>query len=205
MKARKTILSVVLFLLIGCTAVTSTEEPGETAVPPETDINLPEESIEIQPEEPIVIGTPETEPTPTEDDNKQVSEPVVVDLGAITPEPIGGEPIVQPAPGNPGVKAPVIQAMTDLSARLGVTMEDVQLVSLLEVTWRDGSLGCPEGGMNYIQVLTPGEQLILRVAGEDYYYHSGKGNVFAFCGDPQPPVENMQINPNQPPPPGQDN
>lgn len=205
MKATKMIWSMVLFLLIGCTAVTATEEPGETAVPPETDTAIPAESIEMQPEEPIVIGTPETEPSPTEDENKQVSEPVTVDLGAITPESIGGEPVVQPAPGNPSLKDPVIQAMTDLSTRLGVSMEDIQLVSLLEVTWRDGSLGCPEAGMVYTQALVSGQQMILQVSDKEYYYHAGKSGSFEYCADPVPPLESLPINPNQPPPPGQDN
>ena len=204
MKATKLIWSMVLFLLIGCTAVTTTEEPGETAVPPEAEPTTPAESIEVEPEEPPVIGTPETEPTPTEDDTKQVSEPVTVNLSDITPVPLEGTPIVQPAPGNPGLKDPVVQAMLDLSARIGVNVDDIELVSLLEVTWRDGSLGCPEAGVAYTQALVPGQQMILRAAGEDYYYHSGKNDVFSFCGDPVPPLESMPINPNEPPPPGQD-
>lgn len=199
MKVKKLSLSVIILLVMGCTAVTTLEDLPETAVP-----NQPTQIIEIDPEEPIVIGTPETQPTPTEDENKQISEPVTVDLGALTPQPIEGTPIVQPAPGNPGLKAPVIQAMTDLTTRLGVEMDDIELVSLLEVTWGDGSMGCPEAGLNYIQVLTPGQQLILRVAGQDYYYHSGKDSLFKYCGDPQPPVENMPISPNQQPPSGQD-
>ena len=194
MKTPKMFLSVVLFLLIGCTAVT-TEDVEETAVPDQPATNIPEE----QP----VSETPETEPTPTEDDSKQVSEPVTIDLGDVTPVRIQGTPIVQPAPGDPGLKDPVIQAMTDLSERLGVSMDDIELVSLLEVTWRDGSLGCPESGVSSIQVLTPGQQMILRVNGQDYYYHSGKGSVFSYCGDPQPPLDNIEIDPNQPSPPGQ--
>ncbi len=119
--------------------------------------------------------------------------------------PISGTPIVQPAPGNPGIKDPFLLAVADLSGRIGVDGSEVELVSLQDVTWRDGSLGCPEAGMSYIQALTAGQQMILRVNGQDYYYHSGKGGVFNYCGDPQPPIENMGMNPNQPPPPGQDN
>jgi len=205
MKTTKLFWNVVLFLLIGCTAVTTTDQPGETAVPPETNTTMPAESNnEAEPEEPPVIGTPETEPTPTEDENKQVSEPVTVNLSDITPVPLEGTPIVQPAPGNPGVKDPVVQAMLDLSARVGANVDDIELVSLLEVTWRDGSLGCPEAGVAYTQALVPGQQLILQVEGQEYYYHSGKNGIFKYCGDPVPPLESMPINPNQPPPPGKD-
>jgi hypothetical protein len=191
---------MLLLLLIGCTAVTTTDEPGETAVPSET-----EATTTIEPEEPPVIGTPETEsePTPTEDENKQVSEPVTVDLGDVTPVPLEGTLVVQPAPGNPGLKDPVVQAMLDLSARVGADVDDIELVSLLEVTCRDGSLGCPEPGVAYTQALAPGQQLILQVDGEEYHYHSGKNGAFKYCGDPVPPLESMPINPLEPVP-GQD-
>lgn len=199
MKTTKIIWSMVLFLLIGCTAVTTTEEAEETAVPPES------ESINQETEEPPVIGTPETEPTPTEDDeDKQVSEPVTVDLSDVTPVPLEETtPIVQPAPGNPGLKEPVIQAMLDLSARVSADMDDIELVSLLEVTWRDGSIGCPEPGVAYTQALVPGQQLILEANGVEYHYHSGKDGIFKYCGDPVPPLESMPINPLEPIP-GQD-
>jgi hypothetical protein len=200
MKAIKLLLSMVLFLLIGCTAVTSTEELDETAVPPAT--TIPEEqpmSEEDTPEtEPIV----QPDPTPTED-GKQVSEPVTVDLSNLTPVPLDSTPIVQPAPGNPGIKDPVAQAMTDLSQRLSVEMDDIELVSLREVTWRDGSLGCPQAGMAYTQALVAGQQMILTVNGEDYHYHSGKDGIFEYCSDPAPPLESMPANPIQPIP-GQD-
>jgi hypothetical protein len=198
MKATKFIWSMVLLLLIGCTAVTTIDEPGETAVPPETESNN-----EVESEEPPMIGTPEIEPTPTEDDDKQVSEPVTVDLSDVTPVPLEGTPVVQPAPGNPGLKDPVVQAMIDLSEQVGADVDDIELVSLLEVTWRDGSIGCPEPGVAYTQALVPGQQLILQVNGEQYYYHSGKNSIFKYCGDPVPPLESMPINPLEPIP-GQD-
>lgn len=189
MKTTQMILSVILFLLVGCTAVTNTENTP-----------MPEE-----PEEAPVSETPETEPTPTDDDDKQVSEPVTVDLGSVTPEPIHGTPVVQPAPGNPGVKDPVLLAVADLSGRLNMSEDEIEVVSLQEVTWRDGSLGCPQANVDYIQVLTPGQQLILRANGQDYHYHSGKNSVFKFCGNPLPPIENPGvINPSHGSPPGQD-
>lgn len=204
MKVRIMTFSWLLFLLIGCTAVTTTTEPDETAVPDQPATDTPTEPVEANPEEPPMIGTPETEPTPTEDENKQVSEPVTVDLSEVTPVPLEGTPVVQPAPGNPGLKDPVVQAMIDLSERLGIEMDDIELVSLVEVTWRDGSLGCPEANVDYIQVLTPGQRLILRVDGEDYHYHSGKGSIFSYCGDPQPPIDSAPDVPLPQPLPGQD-
>jgi hypothetical protein len=128
---------------------------------------------------------------------------VTVNWSVVTPVPLEGTPIVQPAPGNPGIKDPVVQAMLDLSARVGANVDDIELVSLLEVTWRDGSLGCPEPGVAYTQSLVPGQQMILRVDGQEYHYHSGKNSIFKYCGDPVPPLYTRPINPLEPSP-GQD-
>lgn len=202
MKKTKMVLAFILLFLIGCTAVTTPEEPEATAVPAEPPVQeVPPMNDETPENEPVEGEAPEVAPTPTSD--KQVSEPVTVDLGAVTPVPLESTPVVQPAPGNPGLKDPMVQAMNDLSQRLGVAVEDIELVSLLEVTWRDGSLGCPEAGVAYTQALVPGQQMILQVNGEEYHYHSGKNSVFTYCGDPQPPLESMPINPLEPIP-GQD-
>ncbi len=202
MKITRLTLTVILLFLIGCTAVTTPEEPEATAVPSEPTIQeVPPVNDETPEAAPAEIEAPEVAPTPTSE--KQVSEPVTVDLGALTPVPLEGPPVVQPAPGNPGIKDPVVQAMTDLSQRLSVTVDDIELVSLLEVTWRDGSIGCPEAGVAYTQALVPGQQMILRVNGVEYYYHSAKNSVFTYCGDPQPPLDTVPINPLEPIP-GQD-
>lgn len=202
MKLTKLILTVVLTFLIGCTAVTTPEEPEATAVPPDPVLQevppVNDDAPEILPTE---VDGPEVAPTPTSD--KQVSEPVTVNLGDVTPVPLESTPVVQPAPGNPGIKDPVAQAMTDLSQRLSVAVDEIELVSLLEVTWPDGSLGCPEAGVAYTQALVPGQQMILRVNGEDYYYHSGKNSDFTYCSDPQPPLSTVPTNPLEPIP-GQD-
>ena len=198
MKLTKLILTFALTFLIGCTAVTTPEEPEATAVPPEPALQeVPPVNNDAPEDTPAEVDGPEVAPTPTSD--KQVSEPVTVNLGDVTPVPLDNPPVVQPAPGNPGIKDPVVQAMIDLSQRIDVPMDDIVLVSLLEVTWRDGSLGCPEADVAYTQALVPGQQMILQVNGEEYYYHRGKDSVFTYCGDPQPPLE---IGPGGP---GQDN
>ncbi|VAW42227.1 hypothetical protein MNBD_CHLOROFLEXI01-3296, partial [hydrothermal vent metagenome] len=139
MKRNWFLLAVVLFLMMGCTAVTTVEET-ETAVPDQSAPSTPEEkldadALEAQPEELLMNETPEADPTPTEDDSKQVSEPVTVDLSAVTPVPMNSTPVVQPAPGNLSLKDPFLLAVADLSGRLSVGENEVALVSLQEVTW----------------------------------------------------------------------
>jgi hypothetical protein len=69
-------------------------------------------------------------------------------------------------------------AKKDLAQRLGVEEQSISLVGQIEeVTWPDTSLGCPEPGMMYAQVLTPGYRFTLQSGAKVYEYHSGKGVV----------------------------
>lgn len=100
-----------------------------------------------------------------------------------------------PGPSTPGSSAPstsaqgpVEQAKTDLAGRLGISAAQVTVVSSEEVTWSDGSLGCPQPGMHYAQVLTNGSRIVLQAAGKQYNYHSGSRGAPFLCTNPQPPL-----------------
>lgn len=79
-------------------------------------------------------------------------------------------------------------ARADLAQRLGVETAAIEIVSVREVTWRDGSIGCPRPGMQYTQALVNGSQIVLRHAGVDYHYHSGGGRNPFYCSNPQQPL-----------------
>jgi hypothetical protein len=51
---------------------------------------------------------------------------------------------------------PAVVAIADMAAHLNIQAEQVTVVGLEEVTWPDASLGCPEPGKMYAQVLVPG-------------------------------------------------
>ena len=72
-------------------------------------------------------------------------------------------------------------ALTDLAARLDVDPSEIEVVSVEEVTWPDGSLGCPKPGMSYTQALVDGQLIILAVDGREYEYHSGRGREPFYC------------------------
>lgn len=70
-------------------------------------------------------------------------------------------------------------ALADLASRLGVSPEEITVVRVRQVDWPDASLGCPEEGMAYAQVVTPGFQVLLQVDGRAFDYHAGtEGEVF---------------------------
>lgn len=104
-----------------------------------------------------------------------------------TPEPPKPEPTTAPTTGptTGPTSGPVEQAKADLAKRLSVDAAQVTVVSSSEVTWSDGSLGCPEPGMNYTQALVPGFRVILEAAGKQYHYHSGGTRPPFLCTNPQ--------------------
>jgi hypothetical protein len=117
-------------------------------------------------------------------------EPSMTPTSSHSPSPDPTSPPPTPAPTDPPTLPadPVEQAKADLAAHLRVDPAQVTVVSTAEVTWRDGSLGCPEPGMFYTQALIPGIRTILEVAGKQYHYHSGGHRAPFRCENPQPPA-----------------
>jgi len=75
----------------------------------------------------------------------------------------------------------VAPARIDLAERLGVDPEDLEVVTAQEVTWPDGSLGCPEPGMSYTQSLVEGSKVVLGHDGRVYVYHAGDDGEPFLC------------------------
>lgn len=67
----------------------------------------------------------------------------------------------------------------DLTAR-GVSGEP-ELVSAENVTFSDGSLGCPQPGMSYTQALVDGMRVIVSADGTSYDYRFGNGDTPRLC------------------------
>lgn len=102
-------------------------------------------------------------------------------------------PLAEPASPGSALPTPQLQAeagaaiVADLrplvAKQLGVAAETLTPVSVERVTWRDASLGCPQEGMAYIQVLTPGWRIVFAGAsGEEYDIHTAeKADTFVIC------------------------
>jgi len=74
--------------------------------------------------------------------------------------------------------SPIVDiAKKDLAQRLNISVEQIQLVKQEPVDWQDTSLGYPEEGMMYAQVITPGFQIILKAGDKLYEYHSDYKSV----------------------------
>ena len=70
--------------------------------------------------------------------------------------------------------------LADASSRASAPVEDLTVESQEEVTWNDGSLGCPEPGMMYTQALVDGYRVVIAFGDKTYDYR-GTGNNFRVC------------------------
>lgn len=109
-----------------------------------------------------------------------------------SPDPLPPPPdeTAQPATPMADISEAGLAALVARAAdEAGVAIDEVRVVSAEEVTWPDGSLGCPEPGMAYTQALVPGFRVVLEIGGDELHFHAAQGGEFRFCEDPQPPVD----------------
>ena len=83
--------------------------------------------------------------------------------------------------------ASVRGAVEDLADRLSIETSAVTVVSARAVTWPDSSLGCPIPGMQYLQVLTDGTEVVLEAGGETH--RSTGGSPLTRCEQPPRPAD----------------
>jgi len=69
-------------------------------------------------------------------------------------------------------------AVHTLAQDLGVAEDRIAVDTIRAVDWRDSSLGCPQPGRAYLQVITPGHRITLRVDGQFHFVHEANGRAF---------------------------
>lgn len=181
---RKMMILVVAGWLLVSACSTVIGEPG--AALPEAD------SATVAAPESAINSTPETE-------QPQTADPIIVDFGALereggnddtNSEGEGENGMEAPAPGvrDPGAQL-LKAAQQALAGRLSASVDAITVESVEEVTWPDSALGCPEPGMMYLQVLTPGYRIVLSAKGTEYVYHTDRSERIVLCGEDETPVE----------------
>ena len=92
----------------------------------------------------------------------------------------------QPAgSGTSGLPATITDPIiVDVAGLAGVAIDGVTVVSAEAVTFPDGSLGCPEPGMAYSQVVTDGYKIVLTAGGKTYDYRGTGPGTFRRCTNP---------------------
>jgi hypothetical protein len=102
-------------------------------------------------------------------------------------------PSVTPPPVS-AVPQDILDAILTEAARLsGAPREQVAIVRADAVVWNDGSLGCPEPGMEYIQVLVDGYWVVLQAGETQFDFRVDRTGNFKLCvprpGMPSPSIE----------------
>ncbi|MFN8482654.1 MAG: hypothetical protein U0768_06375 [Anaerolineae bacterium] len=83
-----------------------------------------------------------------------------------------------------GSAAAVANAQADLARRLGVATASTTVVQSEPMTWPDASLGCPQPGVMYMQVETPGYRVVLSAGGQEYDYRATADGQVRLCAKP---------------------
>jgi hypothetical protein len=86
----------------------------------------------------------------------------------------------------------ILGPILDEAAKLAnVPPQQLVIVRAEAVVWNDGSLGCPEPGMEYAQALINGFWVVISGAGQTYDFRVGRDGNFRLCpaGRGHPPVQ----------------
>ena len=78
-------------------------------------------------------------------------------------------------------------AKADLAQRLNLRADQIEVQGLEPTEFPDASLGVPEPGQSYAQVITPGYVIELTVAGQAYRYHASEERIVAVPGEEDRP------------------
>jgi hypothetical protein len=107
-------------------------------------------------------------------------------LPAPKPESLPSPPAtgVAPATGSgdlAAADAAVRAAISDAASRLKVAADAIKVVSVSATDWSDTSLGCPQPGMFYAQVIVQGYTIVLSAGPSRIEYHADRRGRIVTC------------------------
>jgi hypothetical protein len=118
---------------------------------------------------------------PSADTAYPLGTPVPEALPSAYPYPAATE--ASPAAGGQETAdtALINLAKKDLAQRLSATVDQITVVSSTYMDWPDASLGCPQKGLVYAQVITPGYRIVLEQGQKQYDYHTSLAEAVVLC------------------------
>jgi hypothetical protein len=93
--------------------------------------------------------------------------------------PGGSSPAGTPVP--PEAQAGADAALREASGRLGLPRDQLAVIRIEPREWSDTSLGCPQPGQMYAQVITPGYLIIVSGRGRQLEYHTDTRGRVVLC------------------------
>ncbi|MCB0165250.1 MAG: hypothetical protein KDI79_13550 [Anaerolineae bacterium] len=133
-------------------------------------------------EPPAATNEPVTAPVPTATDlPTEIIEPVSPISPAPTIEESTVNSLVETMNPVPGSEKALAAAINDLAPQINVALDQITLVSIEAREWSDASLGCPQEGFMYAQVITLGYLIVLQADGVEYQYHTNQSDTAILC------------------------
>jgi hypothetical protein len=81
----------------------------------------------------------------------------------------------------PESAAAVDAATTDAASHLGVSRDTLRVEQVQSRKWPDSSLGCPQPGQLYSQVVTPGYLIVISSGSHQLEYHTDERTRVTLC------------------------
>jgi hypothetical protein len=123
-------------------------------------------------------AAPSQTSTPTPTLPTSAATPTLTLPTATSTEETEGEPTMPETDEVP----PVVQAAIRTAAEdEGVEVSSVELLEFGQVEWSDSSLGCPQPGQFYAQVIVPGYLVRVSVDGNEIEYHTDMNRQIVRC------------------------
>ncbi|NTU82248.1 MAG: hypothetical protein HGA45_23195 [Chloroflexales bacterium] len=163
-------------------APTATAAPA-TSTPRATPTTAPSPSPSAPPASPTATATS----SPTPGAQGATTRPLPTATGA-APAPRPTTAQGAPPEGSSAGQAPpelLAELVADLAARTGAPADAIVEVASEAVEWPDSSLGCPQPGQSYLQVITPGYRVLLQSGDTVYDYRAAERGFFFLCA-PKP-------------------
>jgi hypothetical protein len=101
------------------------------------------------------------------------------------PTGVPGAVVVTP---SPEAQEMIALAVDLLVHKFNASVDEIDLFSILSIEWSDSSLGCPQPGVGYQDVITPGYQISLEWERAVYIFHTDTVDRVLLC-HVQPPHE----------------
>ena len=186
-------LATLITLLIACNPIRPIVSPENSAAMQEATSTAPATELAAQ----ITNETNTPQIISLDDQNLQNRTETatvpkeIFPINTVTPAydnyPTGvpGAAIVTPSPET---EVLVALAADLLARKFNAPADEINLISIQSVEWPDNSLGCPQPGTGYSQVITPGYQIYLEWERAVYIFHTDTVDQILLC-HVQPPHE----------------
>lgn len=90
-------------------------------------------------------------------------------------------PTPAPVPVPPEASQAVDAALQDAAGHLSVSRDQLQVSQVASQQWNDASLGCPQPGQLYSQIVTPGFLVMITSGSHQLEYHTDTRGRVTLC------------------------